>query len=861
MSRLRSVVAAVSGADIVLGHGGYRLTVEAGLVDVHRFRDLAGRARGTRDAGQAASLWEDALALWRGEAFAGVDAPWFNTQRDLLDQELLAARLDLVDIRLLLGQHQRIVGELLALAQAHPLDERVAGQLMLVLSRSGRTADALAHYQSMRVRLRQELGTDPGQALQRLHQQILSADPAVGTGPTAAATQAARVVRPLPRQLPAPPAAFVGRRRELAALDSLLHDPAGQTQAPGTLVIGGSGGIGKTWLALHWAHRNLDRFPDGQLYADLRGFDPSGEPLAPSAAVRGFLDALGVDRDAVPADPQAQTGLYRSLVQGRRMLIMLDNAADAEQAAALLPGSTTCAVVVTSRRRLGGLASAHGARLMTLDVLPFPDALELLVGHLGTDRAAGEPEAVAALLEHCAGLPLAISVVGARAAAHPHFPLSVLEEEFGDESARLDALDAGDLTADVRAAFTVSYRALSAGAAKVFQLAALAPGPDIGAAAVAALAARTAGAARTALRELENAHLIQQPVPGRYRMHDLVRLYAAERARKEPGGNGEALLRLMDFYARTAQSAAGRLDPHRDRGGLLPARPGVTPHEPADHGAAMAWFTTEHAVLLGAIDLAFTAHLDAHVWHLAWALETFFDFRGHWHDWAATQTIALEAAHRLGDLSRQAGAHRGLGSVHTQMGRFDEGHTHFSRALDLYSRLDDPTGQANAHRGLGWVRVQQGRNPDALDHAQQALALYRQTGHRVGQARALNNVGWLHTMLGDHRTALDHCAQAVRLNQEIGDRHGEAGAWDSLGYAHHHLAQYAEAIDCYRQALALDRGFGDRYGETEILGHLGDAHLAAGDPEAARLAWQHALKIADEIGHPSRSELRGRLEP
>ncbi|WP_234392591.1 tetratricopeptide repeat protein [Streptomyces sp. XY152] len=313
------------------------------------------------------------------------------------------------------------------------------------------------------------------------------------------------------------------------------------------------------------------------------------------------------------------------------------------------------------------------------------------------------------------------------------------------------------------------------------------------------------------LRRLQAAHLVQEHAPSRYRMHDLIRLYAAERAREDPTDESdEALSRLVDFHLRTAHTAAGRSDPHRDQIHLAAARQGVVPQELTDSGAALAWFTAEHPVLLGTVDTAVTARLDAQVWQLAQALETFFDHRGHWHDWAANQHTALKAAQRLGDRSWQAGAHRSLGSVYTQMGRLDDGHTHFRRAPDLYGHLDDRINQAHTHRGLGWVRDRQGRRRDALDHNERALALYRQTGHRTGQAKALNNAGWLHIMLGDYRQALDYSAQAVAVNQETGDRHGEAGAWDSLG----------------------------------------DTHLAAGDPDAARSAWRQALKIADEIGPP-----------
>lgn len=861
LSRLRQALSAGGNVRIVRQPGGYLLEVDPHCVDLHRFRDLVGRAR-TVDDQQALALLEQALGLWRGEPFATVDTPWFSDLRQRLEQERFAAELDRTDIRLRRGLHGELLPVLTALSAEHPLDERLAAQLMLALFRNGRPAEALNEYQSLRRRLADELGVHPGPSLRELHQQILTGDPTlIAPSPLPRSAPHPESGLPTPRQLPACPQWFTGRTQQLAQLDKARALSDGPDGSVVVIAIGGSGGVGKTRLALHWAYQNLDRFPDGQLYVDLHGFDPSEGPVAPAAAVRGFLHALGVESGAVPLDLPAQIGLYRSMVQERRMLIVLDNAADTEQVAALLPGGTTCTVLVTSRRRLAGLASAHGAQLLTLDVLTDSEARELLDRHLGKDRTTVEPEAVTTLLERCAGLPLAISVVAARAAAQPNFPLALLAGEFRDESARLDALDAGDLTTNVRAAFAVSYRALSTEAAEVFRLVGLAPGREIGEAAVASLVARPVTTVRRSLRELENAHLLQQPAPNRYRLHDLTHLYAAERAREESGGLGDdPLTRLMDFYLHTARTAARHLDPHRDAPGMTAHAPGVTPLEIADRDTALAWFTTEHPALLSVIDMAARTRRDLHVCQLAWVLETFFDYRGHWHDWVATQYIALGAAHRLGDDFWKATVHRGLGNVYTQTGRLDAGHAHLHQALDLYGALGDEVGQAHAHRGLGWVCDELGRRREGLGHAERALALYRQANHRAGEAKALNNIGWLHILLGEYRAALHYCAQAVDLNQEIGDPHGEAGVWDSLGYAHHHLAEFTAALDCYQRALQLVRGFGDRYGETEILNHIGDTQLAIAAPEAARCAWQQALEIAEEIGHPATAELHDKLD-
>ncbi|MEV5771318.1 BTAD domain-containing putative transcriptional regulator [Streptomyces antimycoticus] len=861
LSRLRQALApAAEQVSIVRRSGGYVLSVEETAVDLHLFRQLVGQARAADEDERASDLFAQALGLWRGRAFTALDTPWFTTLREALERERTAAELDHTDVRLRMGRHTGLLAELSTRSEAHPLDERLAGQFMVALYRSGRPAQALHHYQEIRCRLAEELGTDPSPPLRDLHQRILTADPALTAPATPSTDGSGRRPVPVPRQLPAAPPVFIGRLPELATLDRLLDSRA----APGGTVmvsaIGGVGGVGKSWLVLHWAHNRLDHFPDGQLYINLRGFDPSGEPLAPAVAVRGFLDALGVDPAEIPAELDGQTGLYRSLTSDKRLLIVLDNACDTAQLLPLLPGSSTCTVLITSRRQLTGLAVSHGARSLDLDVLPDTEARHLLIRHLGHRRTAAEPDAVATLLKYCAGLPLAISILAARAAASPDLPLAALAEEVQEAATRLDALDTGDMAADLRAVFSSSYHALEPDTAQAFRLIGLAPGPDISVPATASLTGLPVARVRVLLRKLRAAHLVQEHTPGRHRMHDLIRLYATEQGHGQPVSVSEAALhRLADFYLHTAHTAAGLLDAHQDQIPLAAAQPGVVPEEMADHGAALDWFTAEHRVLYAAVDLAAGLGLDAHAWQLARALETFFDYRGHLHDWAASQRTALKAARRLGERSWQAGAHRSLGVAYTQMGRLDEGHTHFHQALDLYDHLGDRVSQAHTYRGLGWVCDRQGRPREALDHNERALRLYRGADHRGGQAMALNNAGWLHAMLGQYERTLDYCTQAVALNREIDDRHAEAGAWDSLGYAHHHLARYADATGCYERALDLVRGVGDRFNETEILHHLGDTRLAAGDHEAARLVWRQALEIAEEIGHPAADELRDRL--
>ncbi|MFG1883659.1 tetratricopeptide repeat protein [Micromonospora sp. NPDC049102] len=854
LSRLRSCLADADGVTISRRSGGYLLTVDPAAVDLHRFRELVTGAGAVDDDEEALRRFDEALGLWRGEPFPRLDTPWLNETREALTQERLAAERDRTDAALRLGLHAALLPDLLREAPAHPLDERLAGQLMRALYRCGRQAEALEHYDRLRRVLAEETGVDPGPDLQALHLGILNGDPAL-----AAPTTATVAPPPTPRQLPAPPPLFTGRVRERATLSDLVLGQAEDAEAVAVAVIGGTGGVGKTWLALRWAYDNLDRFPDGQLYVNLRGFDPTAEPVPPPVAVRGFLDALAVPPKAIPTGLDAQAALYRTLIAGRRMLILLDNAHDTEQVASLLPGSSTCTVLVTSRRRLGGLV-AQGAQGLTLNVLTDDEAYHLLSRRFGPRLLAHEPDSVSALLARCHGLPLALSIVAARAAMHPDLPLRALVDELSEEATRLDALTTGDLTADLRAVFAASTRALQPRAARMFRLLGLAPSTEVSLGAAASLNGLPPQQTRPLLHELYEAHLVHQQSSTRYRLHDLVRLYAAEQIESDlPDTRQAALRRMFDHYLHTAHAAACLLDPAREPITLPPAASELILDPVADQAQALAWFQTEHAVLLGVLNRAARDGLDAYTWQLAWTLESHLDEQGHWRDWTTTQLTALRAARRLGERRWQACSHRSLGVAHTQLGELDEAHRHYQAALALFEELGDPVSQAHTHRGLGWAHNQQDRWSDALRHNELALQLYRDAGHRAGEALAVNNVGWLHTQLGDHRAALTYCERAVELDQEVGDQHAEAGSWDSLGYVYHHLGRYAEANACYQRALKLVRNFRDRYNEAEILTHLGASHSAAGETDLARDFLRQAVTILRELDHPNADTVAGTL--
>jgi tetratricopeptide (TPR) repeat protein len=666
----------------------------------------------------------------------------------------------------------------------------------------------------------------------------------------------------VPRQLPAAVADFTGRAAQLTALTRMLDQA--RAGRPGTVVIsaiGGTAGVGKTALALHWAHQVAARFGDGQLHMNLRGFDPSGTPVAPAEALRVFLDALGVPPKRIPPSLQAQAGLYRSLLAGRRMLIMLDNARDEQQVRPLLPASPGSLVLVTSRSQLGGLAAVDGAQMITLDVLSHAEAVHMLTARLGATRATVEPEALNEIVGLCARLPLALAVAAARAAAQPSFPLAVLARELADSAARLDLLDGGDPAASVRAVFSWSTRQLTSGAARMFRLLGVHPGPDITIAAAASLAGIAEAEAGRLLRELTRFYLIAEHVPGRFSFHDLLRAYAAEQAHDTGSGADReaAIVRVLDHYLHTAACAARQLLPSKEPIVLAPPRPGTTPGQPADRRQALAWFKDEHQVLLAVISLADKSGFDVHAWQLPWALASFLQTRGHYQQWAATQRTALAAATRLGDTGAQALSGRLLAVACADLGDHDQALVHYASSLRLYQRLGNRLGEAKVQHNLGVLADRQGRYADALGHAIQELRLYQAIGDKLNEAEALNSVGWYHGRLGDYQQTRAFCRQALTLCAEVGSRWLEGYVWDSLGYAEHHLGDFAEAAACYQRALSLYRDSGERFAEADTLTHLGDTRDAGGELAQAREAWQQALAILKDLEHPDAEKVRAKL--
>jgi DNA-binding SARP family transcriptional activator/tetratricopeptide (TPR) repeat protein len=879
VQRLRSTLGPAGSGLVHTQAPGYLIEVGDGELDVRRFGSLVDQGQAAAAAGrwdQTAGLLRQALGLWRGEPLADVPSTLLRTREvPPLEERRLQALALRIDADLRLGRHGQLVPELRQLVTAHPLQEKFHAQLMLGLYRGGQPADALSAYQDVRRRLADELGVDPGPELRRLQQAILAGDPELlrppddrAGGPSVRAArperEPQREPRPepvVPRQLPPATRYFAGRAGELGQLAGLLAEEAEASAAVTIVTIDGTAGVGKSTLAVHFAHQVAERFRDGQLYVNLRGFDPAGPPMATAEAIRLFLDTLTSPDTTLPASLDAQAGLYRSLLAGKRMLLLLDNARDADQVRPLLPGSPGCLVIVTSRSQLISLVAAEGAYPVTLDVLTEAEARELLTERLGERRAASDPAAASELIRLCDHLPMALSIAAARAASQPEFPLAALAADLRDAGGRLDALDSGDTAASVRAVFSWSYHQLDAPSARVFRLLGLHPGTGIGAAAAASMAGLPQREARQALGELTRARLLAAAEPGRLAFHDLLRAYATERAEAEDSAadRREAVGRMLDHYLHTACGAAVILHPTRRPITPEAPRPGTAPEQFADAGQALAWFEAERPALLAVTAAAAEGGFDRHAWQLAWAVSLFLDLRGYWHDEVAAARIGIAAAERLGELEGLAEAHRTYGVACGHLGWHAEAYRHLEEALGRYVKMGSRVGEAYAHSALSITLGNEGREREALDHARQALELFTALDFPAGRASSLNHVGWSLVQLGDYDEALRYCHEALDLLAVLGNRQMEAATLDSIGYAHFHLGHHAEAVEYFQRSLAVNAKLGDRLGLAEVLSHVGDARRAAGDLAGARAAWEESLAVLAELHRSDAWQVRAKL--
>lgn len=794
---------------------GYGAFVEPGQLDLARFRDLV--ARGEHRA---------ALELWRGPALGNVRSESLHREDvPRLVEEQLTALEHRIDADLD-GATDVLVPELRSLVAKHPLHETFWAQLMLALHRAGQQAEALAVYRDVRKQLLDEVGSEPGQRLREAHEQVLRGE-----------VPAARVV---PRQLPPPHPHFVGREEELARLTETLRTRPGEPVL--ISAINGIGGVGKTVLAVEWAHQVAKRFPDGQLYVNLRGFGAGAESLDPAVVARDFLIALGVPAEDVPLGRAELFGAYRSAVAERRLLVLLDNARDGDHVLPLVSGATAGLMLVTSRTRISGLVAGGGEQLITLDVLGRQAAVELLVERIGEARVAAEREAVSRLVERCAGLPLALGIVAARAAYGE--PLAALADELEQE--RLDALDIDDPSTDIRAVFSWSLRSVSEVAAEVFVLLGLHPGPDFSDAAVASLAALTPADAREVLDELVTSSLVTKTSDGRFVLHDLLRDYAVERSADLPQERrAEARERMFDHYLHTTWAARLLIDGLGRWTELPTPAPDTVVVPLADIKSAHRWYDTERKVLLGVATQMDAVGADDILWTFAYSMHIYLRRRGHVDESVDVQMRGLAAARRQGSLFGESRLNRSLASLHLKRQDFDAATRHLREALRCDEELQDTDGQVHVARGLAFMYEAQGRYAESLQVLEGVYSLGISLERVYEKFSYLTALGRASHLVGENDRALELCQEAHLLLGEI----NEPGSvmlstlYETFGDIYLERGEHVPATESFETAVRIVRGIHDAYELAVVIVKLARARALAGDRRGARELALEALPL------------------
>ncbi|EMD27963.1 AfsR/SARP family transcriptional regulator [Amycolatopsis azurea] len=835
VSRLRAVFRGAGGPEIVSEGTRYLLRVDPRRVDVHRFTELTSQAREADDE-TAVELLDEALGLWRGEALSDVvSGEVAQRLRGGMNEERWTALEDRADAQLRLGRGRQVLAELTELVAAHPLRQRFVGQLMLALHREGRTDDALEAFRALRDRLGTELGLDPSPELRRLEAAILAADPALE--PLAAVTKPEPI---RPAQLPHDVRGFAGRASELERLDEATRHAGEGTDI---WVISGTAGVGKTALAVRWAHRVRDAFPDGQLYLDLRGFDPDHEPLTPAVALTQLLQALGTAPKAIPPDTDTRAALLRSLLADRRVLLVLDNVRDTGQVLPLLPPSGT--VLVTSRQRLGDLIARTGARALPLSVLPAEDARHLLEAVLGSETVAAEAVAAAELARLCGHLPLALRIAAANLGASGEPEIAELARELagGDPLAEL-TVDGAEESA-VTTAFGVSYRALPEEHRLLFRRLALVPGQTFTAPAAQALTGAPHSKANQQLKALAAAHLVERYTPGRYRFHDLLRSFAAGRTLSEDAKSERdtAERRLFESYLTTADAAGRVLIPHFLR--LPREEPEDKPF--GDTEEALAWLDAEWPNLAAAVEHSAEHGPPEFSWHLADALRAFFHQRGHHAEWIDTASTALKAARRSGAGQAQAAMHLSIALACVNSGRYDEAREHLTSALrgDLLDGWD--AGRAAVLNNLSAVHQRLGAPQEAIRCGLESLRLCEEL-NLPGISMALANLGFPYWQTGQLDEALANFTRALTVAERDGARFSVAVLLVDLGNVHRDLGLPDGAYDFYTRALAANRELGYTYGEATALSGRAVLESKRDPSEQNRADALEAVELTRKIG-------------
>ncbi|WP_308013623.1 AfsR/SARP family transcriptional regulator [Streptomyces beigongshangae] len=839
--------------ELVRVSGGYLLKAAEDSIDLLRFRALVARARGLRpEDPECGRLLRDALDLWRGSPLADLPGAWAERTRAAWLNERLEAALQWGRAESAAGRTPQAIGRMRSLADEYPLAEPLAALLIRSLARTGRTAEALDHYTEVRRRLGEELGALPGAELRTAYEETLREQPASGGTPSGPAPDPGRKPSHRPAQLPTDVRAFTGRAEQLDELSRHLladADGAGPTTTVVVSAVSGTAGVGKTALAVHWSHRVRERFPDGQLYADLRGYD-TDEPVPAADVLTGFLVALGVPGSEIPLRVDDRSARYRTELSERRMLVVLDNASSSEQIRPLLPGAALCRTVVTSRDTLSSLVSLHGAHRLVLDVLPPGDAVRLLRTLIGP-RAVAEPQAAAVLAEQCGRLPLALRIAAELALSRPASPLSALTAELEDQRGRLELLDSDDdPRAAVRAVFSWSYDRLPAEAAATFRLLGLHPGPDVDAYAAAALCGRPVADTRRTLDLLARSHLIQPTRPGRHGMHDLLRVYAAWQAERLDGAGDRAaaLDRLLTHYLAASCAAMDVLFPAERQLRPRVQAPATELPPLSTEAHAKEWLASEHSVLPAVIAAEAARGRAKHAVGLATTLHRHFDSRGLFTDGLAVHGNALRAARAAGDRRGEAEVRTCLGVTHRRLAQYDEAVLHHTAALELCRGNGLPVLEARNLTNLGVLHELRGRYREAAERHEEAVVLFRKAGDIGGEADALNNLGIIHELLEEYETAAVQHRQALVLYRAIGHSFGEASALGNLGIVLSRLDQHATAAEHFEQALALFRRLGHRGGEAHALSNLGDAHSRLGHHRRAAEHQRAALALFQRTG-------------
>ncbi|MFD4206291.1 BTAD domain-containing putative transcriptional regulator [Micromonospora tulbaghiae] len=837
VSRLRATFRQIgASAQLLSERGAYRLHTDPATVDAHRFSALVQQAAGSSDDLTTVELLDQALDLWRGEPLLDVVD---DSGRQLLCSGLIEARWtaaeDRADALLRLGRTRRVVREVSDQVAGQPYRHRLVGQLMTALHLEGQADRASEVYRNLRTRLHDDLGLEPSRELSRLHRLILRGDPVLPAERDDALSSVSRRPEELPQDVPG----FIGRTDEMARLDQL----SGGSSATTVWVLSGIPGVGKTALAVRWAHRVRDAFPDGQMFIDLRGFDVERPPVTPSAALGQLLGGLGVDPRVVPDDQDGRVSLFRSTMTGRRILLVLDNARDADQVIPLIPPNGT--VLITSRRRLGELVVRAGARSLLLGVLSPRDSVRLLAAMLGDEAVRVEAGAAARLAHLCGHLPLALRIAAAnlQTSGHPH--IAGLAEELDEggplTSLTVDGADEGAVTK----AFAMSYRALPTAQQRMFRHLGLVPGGSFTAHVAAALEGVTPPIATRTLRALASAHLIEHQGGDRYRFHDLLRQYAVDRLVTEDDDTTrhDARQRLLEHYRSRADAAGRQLIPHFLR------LPGPVPQQSfPDADEASAWLDAEAANVIAAINHAADHGHARFVWQLADALRAWFHQRGRRAEWLSAATGGLAAAQAADDLTAQASMHLSIALAHVTAGRYEEARHHLLDGLRINAHDRWPEGRTALLNNLSAVHQRLGNPRAAIDCAQRSLELNRQYRNEGGEAMSLANLGFAHWQLGALSQADQHIRDALACAERSGSRYNEAVLLVDLAGIRRDRGDREAAEELYDRALVANRDLGYQYGEATALS--GRALLWSMTDRAPRACAdaRHAVALTQEIG-------------